>query len=118
MRKLFFCILILITNIVFAQDTTFILAHINEALMPIERGEKYEDPLFDFLEASGIGEVTGGGTSLDKSGKVEWVGVDIELVNAQENIPLVIKELKRLGAPEGSFLEYSFGEKRVQVPIE
>lgn len=89
------------------QETTFVFAHLNEAIMPVERGEKYEDPLDEFLRKMNIGEVTGGGSSLSESGQIEWVGVDIELANVQKNLPILIREMKILGAPEGSFLEYT-----------
>ncbi|RXG11448.1 hypothetical protein DSM03_11162 [Leeuwenhoekiella aestuarii] len=40
----------------------FILATLNDKIMPLDRGEIDEDPLEEFLKANGIGEVTGGGT--------------------------------------------------------
>lgn len=42
----------------------FIFAHINESIMLLDRGEKYEDPLDVYLKKNNIGEVTGGGSSL------------------------------------------------------
>ena len=38
----------------------FIVATLNDKVMPIDRGEIYEDPLDEFLQSNGIGEVTGG----------------------------------------------------------
>ncbi|MDH5179029.1 MAG: hypothetical protein OEZ39_16670 [Gammaproteobacteria bacterium] len=94
-----------------AKETTFIFAHINESIMPIQRGEKYEDPLDDFLRQKGLGEVTGGGTAQSANGKIEWVGVDIELVDIEKNLPVLIHKLKELGAPKGSFFEYTLKNK-------
>lgn len=96
----------------------FVFAHINESIMPVERGSKYEDPLDAYLREKGIGEVTGGGSSLTTAGGIEWVGVDIELAAPPKNIQLVARKLKLLGAPRGSFLEYSVGEQKYTVPIK
>ena len=35
-------------------------------MQPIDRGDYYEDPLTDTLQAKGLGEVTGGGTQLSE----------------------------------------------------
>lgn len=100
-----------------AANAEFVFAHINERIMPIERGSKYEDPLDEFLRRKGIGEVTGGGSSLSAAGNLEWIGVDIELSAPQTNIEQVARKLKELGAPAGSFLEYHIGERKHTVPI-
>ena len=42
----------------------FIFVKIPESIGPIDRGEKYEDPLIEFLkERERLGEVTGGGSN-------------------------------------------------------
>ena len=71
--------------------------------MPIDRGARYEDPLHAYLNKKGIGEVTGGGSSLSATGSIEWVGIDIELSDPNKNIEKVARKLKELGAPSGSF---------------
>ena len=40
-----------------------VLARLYEHLEPIDRGNRYEDPLQARLEESKLGQVTGGGTS-------------------------------------------------------
>ena len=44
-------------------------------VMPVEPGSKYEDPLDEALKHAGLGEVTGGGTSLTKEKTIDWVGL-------------------------------------------
>jgi hypothetical protein len=110
-------LLVLFSAGAFAQDATFIFVHINESIMPIERGKKYADPLHGFLYAKGLGEVTGGGSSLSETGEIQWVGVDVELVDPEKNLPLLIKKLRELGAPKGSFLEYSIKDQFQKVDI-
>lgn len=111
---------ILLSSFAHARDevqTVSVFAHINEAIMPVERGTKYEEPLDAFLKSKGIGEVTGGGTMQSETGQILWIGVDIELVEPQKNIALVVHELRTLGAPRGSFLEYTFMGVSQKTPI-
>ncbi len=95
----------------FSEQPTYLLfVKIPESVMPIERGEKYEDPLNNFLVTESLGEVTGGGSSLshpDSNGKrsIEWVGVDVEVYDPEKALPLVIKKLKEIGVPEGTKIE-------------
>lgn len=86
--------------------------------MPLDRGEKYEDPLDLYLKQNGMGEVTGGGSSLTKERFIEWVGVDIELNNPERDLEMVIKKLKELGAPEGSFFERYINDKVITIYIK
>lgn len=91
----------------------FVFAKIADPIMPIDRGEKYEDPLDAALRESHLGEVTGGGTSLTKEKTIEWVGVDIELTDIERGIPFVKDKLRQLGAPKGSTLEYELRGKKI-----
>jgi hypothetical protein len=110
--------LVLAAPVAWAQPvSTFVFAKITDNVMPIERGSKYEDPLNAALQKAKLGEVTGGGSSLTKERKIEWVGVDIELTDLAKGIPFVKSKLRQLGAPKGSTLEYSVGEKQISVNI-
>jgi hypothetical protein len=111
------------SDAVVESETTFVFVKIPESIMPIERGDKYEDPLDEALKASSLGEVTGGGTQLDKpnpdgSASIAWVGIDVELSDIERGVPFLVATLKKLGAPKGSALEYRVGEKDIVVPVE
>jgi hypothetical protein len=95
----------------------FVFAKIMDPVMPIERGTKYEDPLADTLEGRKLGEVTGGGTQMDKDKKIEWVGIDIQLADLVGAVELVRQRLRELGAPAGSVLEFKRGDQQVSLPI-
>ena len=95
----------------------FVFARIMDPIMPIERGDKYEDPLLDSLEERGLGEVTGGGTQLDKDNKIEWVGIDMQLADLDGAIEFVRRRLRELGAPAGSVLEFKRDGQKVTLPI-
>ena len=95
----------------------FVVATLNDKVMPIDRGEIYEDPLDEFLQANGIGEVTGGGTMQLKTGELEYCDVEIQL-NSNEidesQIKLIINKLEELGAPKGSRLLIEKTEQKIQ----
>ncbi|QOT75732.1 hypothetical protein [Cupriavidus basilensis] len=90
---------------------------INESIMPTERGKKYEDPLDAALKKAKLGEVTGGGSSLSKERKIEWVGVDVELIDLGEGLPFLKRKLIELGVPKGSTLEYQLQDKKIEAPL-
>ena len=105
------------------RETTFVFIKILDSIMPIERGEKYEDPLDNALKSAGLGEVTGGGSQLgspkaDGSASIAWVGVDVELNDIERGVPFLVAELKKLGTPKGSTIEYSVGDKDSVITIE
>ena len=116
LMKRFFLLLAacLVVSISSAQQRpTFVFVKITESIMPLERGSKYEDPLDEALKKARVGEVTGGGSSLSKDKKIEWVGLDVELTDVPKGIPLLRKKLIELGAPKGSTMEYELdGAKR------
>lgn len=99
------------------QKSTFVFVKINESIMPIDRGSKYEDPLDSALKKASLGEVTGGGSSLSKERIIEWVGVDVELINVDKGVPFLIKKLIELGTPKGSTIEYQYQGKKIEVPV-
>lgn len=92
-------------------------AKIQDTVPPLERGTKYEDPLDAALRAAKLGEVTGGGSMLTKEKTIEWIGVDIELVNLTDALVLTKKKLRELGAPKGSMLEFERDGKQFSIPI-
>jgi len=90
-------------------------AKINEKIRPVERGETYEEPLTDALAQNGMGLVGGGGTMQEKSGEIEYVGIDVDLHKKEEGIRFVCEFLEARGAPRGSVFEagderYPFGK--------
>lgn len=89
-----------------APDSEFIIARLNAKVQPIDRGDYYEDPLTETLEAKGLGEVTGGGTQLsnDPSG-IEFCDLEIRVHDSgEQTVAAIIERLEALGAPKGSRL--------------
>lgn len=94
-----------------------VLARITEHVEPIERGERYEDPLAAFLEEHGLGEVTGGGSQLNADGEVEFADLELELVNLDGAVTEVIQRLEAMGAPFGSSIQFAADSGRGPLPF-
>ena len=93
-------------------EPPLVLVRVSEQIQPLDRGAKYEDPLDAALKKEAVGEVNGGDMQLsapDADGKksIEWVGVDVDLSDFDRGLPILKRELLRLGAPPGAVLEYS-----------
>ena len=91
-------------------QTTFphlVIATLTESIGPIERGERYADPLGRELQAAGLGDVTGGGTQLDAAREVAFVDLELALADLEGALTLVRSTLVRLGAPRGSVLSFT-----------
>ena len=95
----------------------FVYAHLNARVMPVDRGERYEDPLQEAFEENGFGAVTGGGTMQAASGEIDFCGIDIDLVDTRRGLPFVGQFLAECGAPKGSRLEYRVGDESRQLPF-
>lgn len=103
------------------SSENFIVATINDKIMPIDRGEIYEDPLDEFIQANGIGEVTGGGTMQLESGEIEYCDIEIRLNNntlSESQIKSIIEKLESLGAPKGSKLTIEKTGEKIEFGIK
>jgi len=96
---------------------TAVTAQLNHKLMPIDRGDRYEDPLNDELTKHGFGETDGGGTMMSKTKEIEFIDVEMYLTQPEKSIPFVIERLESYGAPKGSKLIVRDGDKRTEIPF-
>lgn len=82
-----------------------VIARLNARAQPLDRGDLYEDPLDDVLQAKKLGQVTGGGTQLTETGEIAFCDVEIVLAQASDGaLDEVRKCLEAQGAPKGSSL--------------
>ena len=79
----------------------FVIARLYEHIEPIDRGNRYEDPLQARLDETDAGRVTGGGSQLNDSGTIEHVDLEIELANLDGAVGTVCASLEQSGAPKG-----------------
>ena len=92
-----------------------VIARLNARAQPLDRGEVFEDPLSDILQAAGIGEVTGGGTLLGEEGEIEFCDLEIMVPEATDAVLGAIREaLEGLGAPKGSRLIWNDGANELE----
>ena len=98
------------------EESNFIVATLNDKIMPIDRGEIYEDPLDEILVAENIGEVSGGGTMQEKSGEIDYCDVEIKLNGTEIDrtaINKIIEKLENLGAPKGSVMNVEKTQEKI-----
>src|SRR5687768_3376394 len=81
-----------------------VLARLYEYIEPIDRGDRYEDPLDAALGKASLGRVTGGGSQLDELGGITFADIEIELANLDDAPRVVADALEAAGAPQGSEL--------------
>jgi hypothetical protein len=81
-----------------------VLARVYEHIEPIDRGDRYEDPLQAILDTSKAGRVTGGGSQLDDLGGISYADLELELANLDDALGIVTEALEKAGAPQGSEL--------------
>jgi hypothetical protein len=91
----------------------FVEVTIWEPILPLDRGERYEDPLATALHEHGLGEVTGGGTRLTAEKEISLINIDLDLANLDVAVPLVKKVLVSARAPAGSELRYQRGGQEI-----
>ena len=83
-------------------NSTMLIARLYESIQPMDRGDRYEDPLDAALNTRQVGTVTGGGSQLDEHGAIEFAEIEIELTNLDDGLAVVVEALEQAGAPEGS----------------
>ena len=102
-----------------SSEPELIYVFLPESLGPIDRGDKYEDPIIDELERLGLGEVSGGGSSLgdqrpDGTRPIEFCGIDIDTDDLDATRAMLRNLLPQLGCPEGTQLHYRLSDKPLQ----
>ena len=84
----------------------FFYVRIPGDIQPIERGERFEDPLQAELQKEQLGEVTGGGSQLAGRGKeIEFCGLDVDVTDRDRGLQLIREVMRRLNAPSDTVIE-------------
>jgi len=92
----------------------YVTLQLNAKLQPLDRGDIYEDPIIEALEACGCGVVDGGGTGLQESGEVDFCDVAISLnSNSKENLECLLRIIDELAVPKGSFIK----DENLEIPV-
>ncbi|MGJ8658085.1 MAG: hypothetical protein ACSHX6_16680 [Akkermansiaceae bacterium] len=99
------------------NESIHVTAQINHKLMPIDRGDYYEDPIDEVLRGKGFGEACGGGTMQAEYGGIDFIDVEMDLTDIENGVPFVISKLEEFGAPKGSILRVHDSEPAREIPF-
>ena len=98
------------------SEPELIYVFLPDPLGPLDRGDKYEDPIIDELDRLGLGEVSGAGTALgdqrpDGTRPIESCGIDVDTRDPVAARAALRTLLPKLGCPAGTQLHYSIAGK-------
>ena len=79
-----------------------VIARIPEHIGPVDRGERYEEPLQDALAIRDVGVITGGGSQLTASTEIGFVDIELALADLDGALDVAKRILEEAGAPVGS----------------
>jgi hypothetical protein len=101
------------------SEPDLIYVFLPEPLGPLDRGDKYEDPIDDEIRRLGLGEVSGAGTSLgderpDGTRPIESCGIDVDTDDVDATREALRKLLPDLGCPKGTQLHY----RQADAPLQ
>ena len=88
------------------EEREYVLTlQLNARLQPFDRGDIYEDPICEALEACGCGYTDGGGTLMQSSGEIDNCDIVIVLnENSEQNMEKLLHIINEIRVPKGSFL--------------
>jgi len=90
----------------------FFYIRIHESLGPMDRGDRYEDPLGNVLEQNALGRVTGGGSQLGENDTIEYCGIDVVVADRDLGLQLIKKSMRELNASDTTVIEEYLPEYR------
>ena len=102
-----------------SSEPELVYVFLPESLGPIDRGDKYEEPIIEELERLGLGEVSGAGSLLsderaDGTRGIESCGIDVDTDDVEATRATLRSLLPTLGCPAGTQLHYTVSGKRLQ----
>lgn len=83
----------------------FFYIRIPESIGPVERGQRYEEPLDAALSVDGLGRVTGGGSQLGEGNSIAYCGIDVVVSDRKRGLDMICKTMRQLRAPQETVVE-------------
>jgi hypothetical protein len=101
------------------SEPELVYVYIPESIGPMDRGDKYEDPIIEELERLGLGEVSGAGTELGDEGPdgrrpIVSCGIDVDTNDVAATRSALRDLLPGLGCPKGTQVQYEQAGKPLQ----
>jgi len=89
-----------------AEDGRFFFyVRIPESIGPLDRGDRYEDPLQKALSGAELGEITGGGSQMGEGDSIAYCGLDVVVTDRDRGLAVIRETMQRLDAPLGTVIE-------------
>lgn len=88
-----------------ADGKHFFYVRIPGDIQPIERGDRFENPLEAALKRAALGSVTGGGSQMGEGSCVEYCGLDVVVIDRSRGIDLIRRVMQDQGCPLASVIE-------------
>jgi hypothetical protein len=101
------------------EKPLFVYVKIPGNIQPLDRANRFEDPVQKALSTEKLGEITGGGSQLagEETSLILFCGLDVELYDVERGIALLRRELIRLKAPMDTFLLYEVNGQEFEDPL-
>jgi hypothetical protein len=93
-----------VRNLDEAKYPHVVVAHVFDAIEPIDRGDKYDEKLKAMLPASGPGVLVAAGSQVSQSWEVAAIRFEFRVSDLKGAVDAVRQALRECGAPRGSFL--------------
>lgn len=93
------------------SDPAYLTIRLPLKLGPLERYDLWEEPLTTRLEASGEGEVTGGGTMMNEEGEIQYCDLEVALPDLSDaRLTQLQSTVEAIGAPKNTMFVDDDGE--------
>ena len=99
-----------------AQGHHFFYVRIPGDIQPVERGERFEDPLEAALQEAALGSVTGGGSQMGEGVRVEYCGLDVVVSDRTRGLDLIRRVMQSLGCPQTAVIE-EYLPDYIELPV-
>src|SRR5262245_36220953 len=87
------------------EGNHFFYVRIPGDVQPIERGDRFEDPLDEALRNAGIGSVTGGGSQLGEGSTVAYCGLDVVVSDRDRGLEIIRRVMQTSECPRDAVVE-------------
>jgi len=88
-----------------SEGEHFFYVRIPGDIQPLERADRFEEPLDAELERADLGSVTGGGSQLGEGTTIEYCGIDVVVADRRRGLEVIRSVLQGAGCPKDAVIE-------------